>query len=167
MALSDNPFAALSLIVAPAILTNASTLLILSTANRLARAVDRAHALTQELEKRGDFGSEICRQLLRELTAAEERSILLVRALRIFYLAVGAFASAALLSLVGALLAPKLPAGFSSGLEILVVAVALVAAGSLVLGAVLLVRETRMVVSVLSEQAENIRSRAAQGRTLE
>jgi hypothetical protein len=37
-----NPFAALSLIVAPAILTNASAVLAMSTSNRLARAVDRA-----------------------------------------------------------------------------------------------------------------------------
>jgi hypothetical protein len=37
-----NPYAALSLIVAPAVLTNASSVLVLSTSNRLARAVDRA-----------------------------------------------------------------------------------------------------------------------------
>jgi hypothetical protein len=167
MPLSDNPFAALSLIVAPAILTNASTLLILSTSNRLARAVDRARALTQELEERNDFASEIGHQLLRELTSAEERSVLLVRALRIFYMAVSGFASAALLSLVGALLAPKFPAAFSSGLELLVIAAAVVAVGSLVMGAVLLVRETRMVVRVLSERAESLRFRAGQGRKRE
>ena len=40
-----NPFAVLSWIIAPALLTNACTLLILSTANRLARAVDRAQEL--------------------------------------------------------------------------------------------------------------------------
>ena len=34
----SNPFAALSLIVAPVILTNASSVLAMSTSNRLARA---------------------------------------------------------------------------------------------------------------------------------
>ena len=167
MPLSDNPFAALSLIVAPAILTNASSVLILSTSNRLARAVDRARVLTLELEESNDFASEVGKRRLRELTSAEERSVLLVRALRIFYMAVSGFASAALLSLVGALLAPKMPAAFSSGLELLVIAAALVAVGSLVMGAVLLVRETRMAVRSLSERAESLRLRAAQGRKAE
>ena len=45
-----NPFAALSLIVAPAILTNASSILAMSTSNRLARAADRARELAKQLE---------------------------------------------------------------------------------------------------------------------
>jgi Protein of unknown function (DUF2721) len=45
-----NPFAALSLIVAPAILTNASAVLAMSTSNRLARAVDRARELLRHVE---------------------------------------------------------------------------------------------------------------------
>lgn len=49
---SSNPFAALSLIVAPAILTNASSVLAMSTSNRLARAVDRARELARQLESR-------------------------------------------------------------------------------------------------------------------
>ncbi len=51
--MAPNPFAALSLIAAPAVLTNASSLLILSTSNRLARAVDRARQMTTELERAG------------------------------------------------------------------------------------------------------------------
>jgi hypothetical protein len=42
---TTNPFAVLSLIVAPAILTNASCVLVMSTSNRLARVVDRARNL--------------------------------------------------------------------------------------------------------------------------
>jgi hypothetical protein len=40
-----NPFAVLSLIVAPAVLTNACSVLVLSTSNRLARATDRVREL--------------------------------------------------------------------------------------------------------------------------
>jgi len=46
----SNPFAVLSLIVAPAILTNAASVLAMSTSNRLARAVDRARELARQLE---------------------------------------------------------------------------------------------------------------------
>ena len=49
----SNPFAVLSLIAAPAILTNCCSLLAMSTSNRLARAVDRAHELTKQLEEAG------------------------------------------------------------------------------------------------------------------
>ncbi len=50
-AIIDNPFTALSLIGAPAILTNASSLLALSTSNRFAHAIDRARVLTGLLQK--------------------------------------------------------------------------------------------------------------------
>ena len=44
-----NPFAALTFIAAPALLTNASSLLLMGTTNRLARAVDRVRALASHL----------------------------------------------------------------------------------------------------------------------
>lgn len=45
----DNPFAALTLIVAPAVLSNACSVLSLGTGNRFARVVDRSRILTKEL----------------------------------------------------------------------------------------------------------------------
>lgn len=68
--MDPNPFAILSLIVAPAILTNASSVLIMSTSNRLARTVDRARELSKQLEEATDFSSIESRRRLRELTAA-------------------------------------------------------------------------------------------------
>jgi Protein of unknown function (DUF2721) len=160
--LPTNPFAVLSFIVAPAILTNSSTVLILSTSNRLARAVDRARALSKELDASQDPTSEADAQRLRELTVVEKRSVLLVRALRIFYLAVSGFASAALLSLAGAILAESAPAWVATLLGYVVIAAGLVAVASLVFGSVLLVRETRMAVAILSEQTESLRFRVTQ-----
>jgi MFS family permease len=157
--LPSNPFAVLSFIVAPAILTNSSTVLILSTSNRLARAVDRARALSKELDASQDPPSEADAQRLRELTVVEKRSVLLVRALRIFYLAVSGFASAALLSLAGAILAESAPAWVATVLGYLVIVAGLVAVGSIIHGAVLLVRETRMAVDTLSEQTASLRFR--------
>jgi uncharacterized protein DUF2721 len=160
--LPSNPFAVLSFIVAPAILTNSSTVLILSTSNRLARAVDRARALGKELDASQDSGSEADAQRLRELTVVEKRSVLLVRALRIFYLAVSGFASAALLSLAGAILAESAPAWVATLLGYVVIAAGLVAVGSIIFGSVLLVRETRMAIAILSEQTESLRFRVTQ-----
>jgi uncharacterized protein DUF2721 len=45
-----NPFATLSLVVAPAILTNVCSVLVSSTSARFARAVDRARDLARQLD---------------------------------------------------------------------------------------------------------------------
>ena len=44
-----NPLSILTFIVAPAILTNASSVMSLGTANRFARAIDRARSLSAEI----------------------------------------------------------------------------------------------------------------------
>lgn len=155
-----NPFAVLSLIVAPAILTNASSVLIMSTSNRLARAVDRARNLSKQLEAAEDLASPETERRLRELTAAEDRAILLLRALRRYYTALGGFASATLLSLLGAVLVPLRAAPILSILEVLAVLAGTLAVGALVSGSLVLVRETRIAVQALHERAASIRGRA-------
>src|SRR5690606_34981149 len=90
-----NPFAVLSFIVAPAILTNASSVLAMSTSNRLARAVDRARELSKQLEQSSAAAApspDTDRQL-RELAAAEQRALMLIQALGSFYFALGGFAA--------------------------------------------------------------------------
>src|SRR5712691_1459663 len=148
-----NPFAVLSLIVAPAVLTNASSVLVMSTSNRLARAVDRARELSKQLEEAGDLTSSEAVRRLRELAATEQRSLMLLVALRSFYVALGSFASAALVSLLGAVLAPLSAGGPVRVLEVGGVVAGLLAVSALVHGSVVLVRETRLVVQVLQERA--------------
>jgi hypothetical protein len=46
-----DPFSILTVVVAPAVLTNASSVLALGTNNRLARVADRTHAVTAQLAK--------------------------------------------------------------------------------------------------------------------
>src|ERR1700749_3885152 len=46
-----DPFSVLTIVVAPAVLTNASSVLALGTNNRLARVADRAHAVSAQLAK--------------------------------------------------------------------------------------------------------------------
>ncbi|MCA9036788.1 MAG: DUF2721 domain-containing protein [Planctomycetaceae bacterium] len=157
--MESNPFAVLSLIVAPAILTNASSVLIMSTSNRLARGVDRARELSRQLEATDDLSTNEAQRRLRELTAAERRTLLLLRSLRSFYVALGAFAFAALVSLVGAVSVPLQLQVLVVPLELAGVTAGVVAVASLVSGSALLLRETRIAVQIVNERAATIRER--------
>lgn len=161
MALDSNPFEVLSLFVAPAILTNAASLLTMSTANRLGRAVDRARELSKQLENAADLTTPAAVRRLAELTAAERRAALLVTSLQRFYVAMGGFALATLISLIGAVLSPVGGDMIVAALEVAGVAAAIVAVGALVQGSITLVRETRIALNVLRERAAQIQSRAA------
>ncbi len=161
-----NPFAAFSLIVAPAILTNASSVLAMSTSNRLARAVDRARDLARQLEAHdvsqvasGSDRAEYERRL-EELSATETRTTMLLHVLQSFYFALGGFASSTLAALLGAVLAPWGPAAAIALLEILAVGAGTIGVASLVRGSLLLVRETSIAVRVISERAASVRARA-------
>jgi hypothetical protein len=156
-----NPFAVLSLIVAPALLTNASSLLVMSTSNRLARAVDRARELSKQLEKAADLASVENTRRLDELGAAETRAMMLVATLQRFYIAMGAFAFATLVSLVGAVLVTLGADAIVRGVEVVAVGAGCVAVGALVHGSTLLVRETRIALAVLRQRAARIQERAA------
>ena len=162
-----NPFAALSLIVAPAILTNASTVLTMSTGNRLDRAVDRARELARQLEDPNQAGTSEGPRRLHELAVNENRAVLLMRALRSFYMALAGFALATLMSLIGAVVAASANASsLVPALEIVAVAAGSAAVGALVHGATLLLRETRLAVAILHERSEQIRRRIEQGGRL-
>jgi hypothetical protein len=88
--ISENPFAALTTVVAPAILTNASSVLCLGTANRLARVVDRTRVVSAELA-RVVPNAKSCVVCRRQLEALRARWTLVLRALRLFYLSLGSF----------------------------------------------------------------------------
>lgn len=148
-----SPFAALSLIVAPAILTNATSVLIMSTSNRLARAVDLARELSRELEIGPvDHAAPDTARRLREIAGADTRSLLLVRALRSIYASMAGFATATLVSLVGVVLARGGAPGWLRAAEALALAAGLVGTGGVVWAAVLLFRETRIAVGTLHER---------------
>jgi len=154
-----NPFAVLSFIVAPAVLTNASSVLSMSTSNRLARAVDRARELARQLEAAGDLSVPEAVRRRRELAATEQRTLMLLSTLRSFYVALGSFASAALVSLLGAVFVP-IGAGVPvQVLEVVGVVAGFLAVSALVHGAVVLVRETRIAVQVVQERAASIHAR--------
>jgi Protein of unknown function (DUF2721) len=156
-----SPFAALSLIVAPAVLTNASSILVLSTSNRLARAVDRARTLATHLEVPDDIPDRFTPLRLKELATSEQRALMLLSALRLFYGSLGAFAAAALSSLLGAGLSAGPGGALAGTLELLAICAGFIGVGGLILGCVLLVRETRIAVLVVSEEAALLRDHFA------
>jgi hypothetical protein len=157
MDFSHNFFAVLTLIAAPAVLTNASSVLVMSTSNRLARAVDRARTLATHLEVPADIPDRFTPLRMKELASSEERALMLLSALRLFYGSLGAFAGAALSSLLGAGLSAGPGSALATTLELLAIGAGFIGVGGLILGCVLLVRETRIAVLVVSEEAALLR----------
>jgi hypothetical protein len=162
-----NPFAVLSFIVAPAILTNASSVLAMSTSNRLARAVDRGRELARQLEDAPQPGSspeddarESTRRL-KELAATEYRALLLMRVLQSFYVALGGFALAVLTSLLGAVISLFRSGGVVGVLEVVAVSAGGIAVAALVRGSALLVQETSIAVQIMHERAAGVRASLA------
>jgi VIT1/CCC1 family predicted Fe2+/Mn2+ transporter len=151
-ALAANPFASLTVVAGPAVLTNACSVLALGTSNRLARVVDRTRVVTHDMAKLSPGTAEY-EQHARQRQRLAVRSHLLLRALRAIYTALGGFASAALLMVVASILE------LSAQLPVYkpVAAIALIAGVGAVVGLVygcsLMVRETRLAVQYLEEEA--------------
>jgi hypothetical protein len=152
MALADNPFALLTVLVAPAILTNASSVLCLGTGNRIARVVDRSRALNAELS-RLEPGHALRLPYDRQMARLKVRAHLLLRALRMFYTSIGSFAAAALISIIGSVLVSAFGTVLLGTLSALGLIAGAIGVGGLVIGCTLMVSETRLAVRFLEEEA--------------
>lgn len=150
---ADNPFAVLTAIVAPAILTNASSVLALGTSNRLARVVDRTRVVAAELAG-FEPGSEGYQIYAAQLEPLHVRAQMLVKALRLFYAGLGFFAASALVSVCGSIAAyysQRLLFETAAGLAVLTGASAVL---GLAFGCILMVRETQLAVQTLTNEAK-------------
>ncbi len=160
MALTQNPFAVLTFIVAPAILTNATSVLAMSTINRLLRTRERMRQLYGDAQTPAHRNSA---PFLEQVNRVERQGILLLTALRWIYVALGAFAAASLITLVGALLGHR----EATTLVHLVIgaglALGFVGVGGLVSGCFNLFRATQLSLMSIREEAKLIR---AQDRTI-
>ena len=144
---SDSPFAALTIVVAPAILTNASSVLCMGTTNRLARVVDRTRAVSAEL-------AHVVPNAEKFMARQRVRWTLVLRALKFFYMSLGSFAAAALISLFGSVFT-------AGGLHLVFKFIALlglvsgtVGVAGLVFGCTIMVQETRLAIQNLAEETE-------------
>ena len=156
---AENPFTALTIVVAPAILTNASSLLCFGTANRLARVMDRTRAVSAQLA--GVRPSEGNRAIYEhQLRGLEVRWNLILRALRCFYMSLGSFAAAALISLFGSMpVFSVLPVGFIA-ITLMALSAGTVGVGGLVVGCAMMMRETRLAVQSLAEETQQAAQRS-------
>src|SRR5208282_2167933 len=149
-----DPFSILTIVVAPAVLTNASSVLALGTNNRLARVADRTHAVIARLSTL-EPGARDYELSKAQLPALQTRAQLLLRALRCFYLGLGLFASSALISIAGSILVYY---GRSSAFRIAAgigVACGASAVIALVCGCSLMIRETQLAVKGLAYEAKS------------
>jgi hypothetical protein len=124
--------------------------LALGTSNRLARVVDRTRVVTHQMMDLQEGATEY-ESLERQRVRLAVRAHLLLGALRAIYAALGGFASAALLMVVGSALA-----GFHEIYDFIAgvgLAVGICAVVVLVYGCGQMVRETRLAVQNLEEEA--------------
>jgi hypothetical protein len=153
-ALTDNAFAILSFLAAPAVLTNASTLLALGTSNRLARAADRARAASALIvaTKANDPSDLVLNMHKDDFESATRRAELLILALRRFYLSAGCFAGGTCIALLGAFAEYFDLRALSTPAQVLTILVALLGVAGLVHGSLTLLQETRIALNVLKTQ---------------
>jgi hypothetical protein len=158
--LAQTPFAALTFVAAPALLTNASSVLALSTINRMLRTRERMHELFNESEEGGQTDEERIR-LTRVTDRVEKQATLLLTALHSIYLALAAFASATLVTLLGAGFAT-----FHGGIWVHIMAalgllLGFFGTGGLVLGCANLFQATRLSLVNIRDEAAQIRQHSA------
>jgi uncharacterized protein DUF2721 len=153
MPLADNPFTVVTAVVAPAVLTNACSVLCLGTSNRLARAVDRTRVVAAEISSLKP-GSRIYQQQILQLKSLERRIQLLLKSLKFLYASLGSFAASALITILGAAI-KYFDWQIASGIAAMIaVATGTFAVTGLVIACTCMVRETRLAVQYLGEEAE-------------
>ena len=160
--LDQSPWALLTFLAAPAILTNASTVLALGTSNRLARAADRARAASSALlgarsTAQGPLAPDATTSIqAEEFDTAAHRAAMLVQALRRFYLSAGCFAAAACVALLGAIGAYFDAHALDVTARAMAILATIAGVGSLVSGTLHLVAETRVALASIARQVESV-----------
>src|SRR3954452_18027629 len=157
--LNTNPFSLLTFIAAPAILTNASSVNVLSTSNRLARSMERARAISTQIEEHENDPNSGNEVRLKMLKFAERSTLIIVRALTCFYISIGAFAASSLISLLGAVFVAAQQDLLRQATLAVSLFAGVIGVGGLTCGAGLLVFETRMALRGMAEETRFLLSK--------
>ena len=157
-ALAQSPFAVLTFIAAPALLTNSSSVLALSTINRMLRTRDRMRELFVQSEK-GTLPDSEKEWVMAQVDGVEKQGILLLAGLRAIYVALGAFAGATLVTLLGAALFSLQQAMWFHWLAGLGLLLGFVGVGGLIFGTAKLFHATQLSVTSIRQEAGLIRER--------
>jgi hypothetical protein len=157
--LTNNPFAVLTFIAAPAILTNATSVLAMSTINRWLRTLDRM----SELLKQSESVTPTDRQkFIERVDNVERQAMMLLGALHWIYVALGAFAAATLVTLLGGVageLGNEIITRLVVGLGLLL---GFTGVGGLIGGCAHLFRATQFSLANIRAEASIIRARHEQ-----
>lgn len=142
------PLSLLSAMITPAVLISASGMLILSTASRLARIVDRVRALARQIEETGrgpdgELQAERRAELERQIGTHTTRGRLIQASLTSLYVALALFVAATVVIPLVAL---------TGALAYLPVAFGILGTLSLFLGTLFLIRETGMALTSIREE---------------
>jgi hypothetical protein len=155
MQVIESPFAVLTAVVAPALLTNSSTVLVLGLGNRIARVTDRIRAVAGVMASAGE-NSELYPRLQQQAGLLKQRSQMLGKALRLGYAAVGAFAAEALIAVLGGMLVHYEFLMAARVAALVALAIGFGSVGSLVFACVYMVRETAIALDNLAEEAQTV-----------
>jgi hypothetical protein len=160
---AQSPFAVVTLIAAPALLTNATSVLALSTINRMLRTRDRMAQLFAKSEAETQSGPAAAR-LVDQVNRVERQAVLLLRALRSIYVALGAFAGATLVTLLGAGLVPFEGAVLFRVMAGLGLILGIIGVGGIIFGSASLFQATQLSLVNLREEAALVRDRQTQAK---
>jgi hypothetical protein len=154
--LTTSPFLVFTSIVAPAVLTNAASVMSLTTSNRLARAIDRSRVILDELSAPEGVAEPERSRKVRQIELLRQRAMLLTRALGWYQLAIASFATATLVALVGTVLhslEPIILGRAALGLALLSAVLGVTAVAT---GAWRIVRETWLSYELLREDTADV-----------
>ncbi len=146
MSFADNPFIVLTYVSGPAVLTNASVLLLLSTSNRFARSIDRSRILAEGIAKLSKAGRE-------ELAMSGRRVQLTALTMSSLYVASATFALATLMTLAGAAFENLVPASLFYLLVGGAVVFGIVGLGAFVVASATMVIESRLAMRAVMLEA--------------
>lgn len=145
----------LTSMLAPAFFLTATSSLLMSANNRLARVVDRLRALLKELEAADDDDDE--REVLdRRITKQRRRSQLILRGSQLLYIALSCFVATSLCVAIDAF------AGYRLGL--LPTAFAVLGVLAMFASSLFLSRESTLAVQTLNEEMDRAHAHAARRR---
>jgi hypothetical protein len=156
ISVGQSPFAVLTFIAAPAVLTNAASVLAMSTINRMLRTRDRMTQLLAQSEA-GVKTAADARRLVGLVKRVERQASLLLRALRSIYVALGAFAAASLVTLLGAVLGHWQVEGWFRAFVGSGLVLGFIGVGGMVSGCWNLLHATQLSLENIQEEAALIR----------
>lgn len=157
MPFEASPLTAFTLIAAPAVLTNAAAVLVMSTSNRFSRTLDRARSLANQLASQ-DLPKTQRKLRLSQFERAQIRAFLLLKALSSFYVSLATFAITSAISVIGVAASAIIPVSLIEIGPWAAVWTSSIGVGMLAIGCVFLVRETRLAVQSITEEEAHLRS---------